>query len=55
MSASDIVSTIASVIAAAAVLAAALPQGKPDSAWAIARQVIDLLALNFANAKNAPK
>lgn len=54
MSAADIVSTVASVIAAAAVLAAALPAGKPGSAWAVARQVIDLLAMNFANAKNHP-
>jgi hypothetical protein len=41
------------VIAAAAGAAAALPKGAPGSKWAKARAVIDFLALNFGNAKNA--
>jgi len=41
------------VITAAAAAAAALPAGGP-AWWQGARQVIDLLAMNFGNAKNAP-
>ena len=42
------------VIAAASGAAAALPQGGP-AWWTGVRQVIDFLAMNFGNAKNAPK
>jgi len=55
MTAQDIVGYIFSAIGVAAVVAAALPQGKPGTAWATARQVIDLLAANVANAKNHPQ
>lgn len=43
------------VIAAAAAAAAALPKPDPNSTFGKIRAVIDFLALNFANAKNAPK
>jgi len=43
------------VIAAASAATAVLPQGSPGSAWATVRSMIDLLAMNFGNAKNAPK
>ena len=42
------------VITGAAAAAAALPQAKPNTVWSGARGVIDFLALNFGNAKNAP-
>ena len=43
------------VIAAAAAAAAVFPQGDPNSWWGKTRRFIDFLALNFGNAKNAPK
>jgi hypothetical protein len=51
----DVVTYASYAIAAAAAAAAVLPQGKPGSAWYAARSIIDALAMNFANAKNAPK
>ena len=41
-------------IAVAAAGAAALPKGTPGTPWFVARQVLDVIALNFGNAKNAP-
>lgn len=41
------------VIAAAAVLAAVLPQPVAGSSWAPARRLLDLLAMNIGSAKNA--
>ena len=41
------------IVAAAAAAAAVLPQAKEGSVWATVRKVIDWLALNVANAKNA--
>ncbi len=43
------------IITAAAGAAAALPQGQPGSLWAKIRGVVDFLAMNFGNAKNAAK
>jgi len=43
------------IITAAAGAAAALPQGRPGSLWARIRGVVDFLAMNFGNAKNAAK
>lgn len=42
------------IIAAASAATAALPQGKPGTAWGTARQILNVFALNFGNAKNAP-
>jgi hypothetical protein len=50
---STIFGYITTAVTAAA--AAVLPQGTPGSFWATIRSVIDALALNFGNAKNAPK
>lgn len=36
-------------------LMAILPQGAPGSAWDMIRTVLNLLAANFGNAKNAVK
>ena len=36
-------------------LSAVLPQGEPRSAWGFIRMVIDFAAMNFGNAKNAPR
>ncbi len=41
------------VIAACAAAAAALPPAKPGTFWAVGRQIINVLACNFGNAKNA--
>ena len=47
---------VTSVVASAAVIAAAAPQGEPGTWWyAIRRGVIDIAALNIGNAKNAVK
>lgn len=43
---------LCSVIAAASVLAAALPQAKDGTIWSYVRKVLDFFAANFANAKN---
>jgi len=43
------------VISAAAAIAAVFPQGKDGGVWYYVRKVIDFLALNFGNAKNAVK
>ena len=40
-------------ISVAAAGAVALPKGTPGTPWFIARQVLDVIALNFGNAKNA--
>ena len=42
------------VMAAAAVLAAMLPQPAPGSKWAPARKLLDMLAANVGHAANAP-
>jgi hypothetical protein len=52
--ASAILPYIPYAITGAAAAAAALPQAKPNTAWAGLRSVIDALALNFGNAKNLP-
>ncbi len=44
---------IPDVIAAAAAAAAVLPKGEEGSVWAMVRKVIDFLAINFGQAKNA--
>lgn len=41
------------VVAAASAAAATLPPGKEGSVWFTVRKVIDFLAVNFGNAKNA--
>jgi hypothetical protein len=41
------------LIALAAVLAAVLPVPAPDSPWAPARRLLDLVAMNFGAARNA--
>lgn len=43
------------VVTAAAAAAAAFPQGQEGSWWYTVRKAIDFLAINFGNAKNAPK
>lgn len=43
------------VISCAAVIAALFPQGKEGSVWFYVRKIIDMLALNFGNAKNTVK
>jgi hypothetical protein len=40
------------LITGAAAAAAALPQAKPNTAWAGFRSVIDFAAMNFGNARN---
>lgn len=55
LTAAEILTYGAYAITAAAAAAAVLPQGKPGSAWAVARGVIDALALNLGNAKNVVK
>jgi hypothetical protein len=40
------------VVTAASAAAAALPQGRPGTFWGGVRQVIDVLAINFGNAKH---
>ena len=40
-------------MAVAALLAAVLPHPAPDSPWAPARAALDVVAMNFGNAKNA--
>ena len=42
------------VISAAAAGAAVTPQGAPGTVWYDIRGIINLLALNVGNAKNAP-
>lgn len=41
------------VVSAASAASAVLPQGTSGSFWSGVRSVIDVLALNFGNAKNA--
>ena len=53
--AADVVQYGPMVVTAAAAAAAVLPQGAPGSAWATVRAMIDVLAMNFGNAKNMPK
>jgi hypothetical protein len=43
------------VVTLAAGAAAGLPPATPGTAWAVARGVIDVLAANFGNARNAGK
>jgi hypothetical protein len=42
-----------SIITLAAGAAAAAPPPQPGTKWAVVRGVIDVLAVNFGNAKNA--
>ncbi len=51
----DIATWVPIVITAAAAAMAVLPQGKTGSAWDKIRTVVNYLALNFGNAKNAVK
>lgn len=41
------------IIATASTLSAALPKATPGTWYAVVRGIIDLLAINFGNAKNA--
>lgn len=43
------------VVTAAAAVAAIFPVPAEGSKWQIVRKVIDFLAINVGNAKNAPK
>lgn len=36
-------------------LVAFLPQGTPGTAWGVIRSVLDIVAANILNSKNAPK
>ncbi len=46
---------LTAVISAASLIAAITPTPKDDSFLAMARKLVDLLALNFGNAKNEVK
>ena len=48
-----ILTFVTTVISAASVAAAHLPKGGTAGWWAATRKVIDLLAQNYGNAKNA--
>jgi hypothetical protein len=52
-SAASVWSVASEVIALAAIVAAALPKPKEGTALYWARSLLDLLAVNIANAKNA--
>ncbi len=43
------------IVTAAAAAAATLPAPRPGTLWATIRTAIDVLAMNFGNAKNLPK
>ena len=47
--------TPASISGVVGLLMAILPQGAPGTVWGIVRMVLDLVAMNFGNAQNAPK
>ena len=53
--ASDVATAIPPIVAAAAAAAAVLPQPGARLEWAKARKIIDWLAMNFADAKNAKR
>jgi len=50
----DVVTDLPYAVAAAAAAMAVLPPGKPGSTWATLRAFIDMLAMNWGHAKNAP-
>lgn len=49
----DVMHYVTAAISIASILAAFLPKGTDGSVWFYIRKVIDVLAQNYGNAKNA--